>query len=114
MNRYISPEVDARFAMRKSQDKYQDKKSTKSVIDLALTAYLKQNAGAKSSQGMDSSFKELAINQIKLFLFSGHDTTSSSICYIFYLLSVYPNVLSRLRAELQEVLGPDPHRPPPA
>ena len=108
MNRYVSLEVDARFAMRKSQDKVQGKKSSKSVIDLALTTYLKQNAGDNSAQGIASSFKELAINQIKLFLFSGHDTTSSSIYYIFYLLPVYPDVLSRLHAELEEVFGLDP------
>ena len=45
---------------------------------------------------------------MKLFLFSGHDTTSSTVCYILYLLSIHPNVLTRVRAEHNKVLGPDP------
>ncbi|MCJ1471804.1 hypothetical protein MMC13_000445 [Lambiella insularis] len=104
MDRYISPEVDARFAMRKDQDKPQGK----SVIDLALTAYLKENPAAKASQDIDSAFKKLAMSQMKLFLFSGHDTTSSSICFILYLLSIHPDSLSRLRAEHNQVFGCDP------
>ena len=107
MNKYISPEVDARFVIHQNQEKVKDMKRSKSVIDLALTAYLNEGAGRPSSQGMDSTFKTLAMSQIKLFLFSGHDTTSSSICYIFYLLSIHPEVLSRVRAEHNQVFGFD-------
>ncbi|MCJ1355836.1 MAG: hypothetical protein MMC33_005828, partial [Icmadophila ericetorum] len=123
INRYLSPEVDARFTFRKEQkNQYKDSgakgatKSGKSVIDLALTAYLKQNAAAAAdisnpdpAKSMDPTFKELAMNQVKLFLFSGHDTTSSSLCYTLYLLSTHPRTLSRVRAEHNEVFGPEPN-----
>lgn len=45
---------------------------------------------------------------MKLFLFSGHETNSSTIYYVLYLLSVHPGVLSGLRAEHDNVLGSDP------
>ncbi len=112
MDRYIAPEVDARFEMHRKASKSENTSASitrsKSVIDLALTAYLKDNPNISSSRGIDPIFKEIAINQMKLFLFSGHDTTSSTVCYILYLLYAYPSVLSRLRAEHDEVLGPDP------
>ena len=107
MNKYISPEVAARFAIYKDQGVVRDPKPSKSVVDLALNAYLKQNASEKPAQVLDNSFKELALNQVKLFLFSGHDTTSSTICYIIYLLSQHPNILSRVRAEHDIVFGAD-------
>lgn len=60
-----------------------------------------------STKGMDGTFRKFAMSQIKLFLFSGHDTTSSSICYLFYVLSQHPSALSRVRAEHDDVFGPD-------
>lgn len=111
MDRYISPEVDARFEIHrtslKSEKNDPSKIRSKSVVDLALAAYLKQNPNASNSGGIDPIFKEIAINQMKLFLFSGHDTTSSTVCYVLYLLTVYPWALSRLRAEHDEILGGD-------
>ena len=112
MDRYISPEVDARFEMHRnasmSEDKLPSIARSKSVMDLALNAYLKQTPSANSSGGIDPLFKEMAINQMKLFLFSGHDTTSSTVCYILYLLSIHPDILNRVRAEHDKVLGSGP------
>ena len=111
MNKYISPEVDARFAIQQEYTKSKDANAGhapagKSVIDLALTAYLKENGNAKVNQGIDHSFKEIAMDQMKLLLFAGHETTSSSTCYVLYLLSTHPEVLSRVRAEHDQVFGP--------
>ena len=112
MNRYISPEVDARFEKHRNASRHGNSSSAvvggKSVVDLALIAYLNDNPSLSSSRGIDPLFKEIAINQMKLFLFSGHDTTSSTVCYSLYLLSVYPDILSRVRAEHDIVLGTDP------
>ena len=105
MNRYISPEVDARFQMLRNTSLSTER--SKSVVDLALIAYLKDNPNISSSGGIDPIFKEVAINQMKLFLFSGHDTTSSTVCYVLYLLYAYPHVLSFLRKEHNDVIGPD-------
>ncbi len=105
MDKYLSPKVDARFQIH--QDRNRDLKRSKSVIDLALTAYFSDSGHESSNHGLNPRFKSLLMSQVKLFLFSGHDTTSSTICYIFYVLSVYPSVLQRLRAEHDSVFGSD-------
>lgn len=48
---------------------------------------------------MDATFKAYAISQVKLFMFSGHDTTSSSIYYILHILSTYTSALQRIWEE---------------
>lgn len=101
MDRYVGPELDAHIT------NFNLEKQSKSIIDLALTAYLSENSEKKTVNSMDSTFKMFAMSQIKLFLFSGHDTTSSSICYLFYVLSQNSIVLSRVRAEHDEVFGLD-------
>jgi len=76
MNKYVLRELKYRMANYQSSESVQPE----TVVDLALAAYLTESQGERTIQGTDSTF---AMSQIKLFLFSGHDTTSSSICYIF-------------------------------
>ena len=101
MNSYVTRELEERFASQR--DGVDSVKHSKSIIDLALKEYLKE---ATSKDFLDPLFKTIVIGQIKLFLFSGHDTTSSSICHIFHCLSKCPSALQRLRAEHDSVLGP--------
>ena len=75
-------------------------------MDLILTTYLSENVERKT-HNIDATFKQFTISQIKLFLFSGHDTTSSTVCYIFYVLASYPTVLARVRAEHISVISSD-------
>lgn len=104
MNNYVSKEIDSRFTtLQASEDHFQDR--GKSIIDLVLTAYLNENRVMKS-QPLDRTFKGFAMNQIKLFLFSGHDTASSTVCYIFYTLASKPEILARMRSEHDKILGP--------
>ncbi|KAL8703924.1 MAG: hypothetical protein Q9201_002904 [Fulgogasparrea decipioides] len=111
MNRYIIPEVDSHFESQKVASISQkpplepDRSRPKSVVDLALAAYLNHKDSSNMACRIDPTFKETAINQLKLFLFSGHDTTSSTVCYVLYLLSANPHVLSYVRAEHDKVLG---------
>ena len=94
MNQYIYRQLENRFA----SDKPEARKRSKAIIDLALEAY-KAEANGAIKGGMDPTFKEFATSQIKLFLFAGHDTTSASIYYAFYLLSCNPQAAGRLRDE---------------
>lgn len=57
---------------------------------------------------LDDHFRAFAIRLIRLFIFAGYESTASIICYCFHLLSRHPEALARLRAEHDEVLGPDP------
>lgn len=103
MNSYLSGYLDRRFTMHQAQED----RPTKTVIDLALQTYISEKPKDTLSEGMDATFKKFAISQAKIFLFSGHDTTSSTVCYIFYLLSTHDSVLKRLREEHDTVFGSD-------
>ena len=44
------------------------------------------------------------LNNINTFMFAGSDTSSLSLTWVLYLLSVYPEVHTRLRTELLTIL----------
>ena len=56
---------------------------------------------------MDATFKTAATCQIRTFLFAGHDTSSSTLCYCYHLLSLHPQISGRLIKEHNKILGPD-------
>ena len=105
MNSYVTRKIDTRFAELQSED-HNHSDGNKSIIDLVLTAKMSENAG-QELQHMDTQFKNFTMNQIKLFIFSGHDTTSSTVCYIFYILATNAAILARVRAEHTSVFGSD-------
>ncbi|KAK0849759.1 hypothetical protein LTS02_013452 [Friedmanniomyces endolithicus] len=97
--------IDERFASREGRGK------SKAIIDLALEAYLKEVKGTgdlSSVKGIDAEFRTAAVNNMKTFLFAGHDTTSSTICYAYYYLAKNPEMLARIRKEHDDVFGPVP------
>ncbi|KAK0743544.1 cytochrome P450 [Schizothecium vesticola] len=64
-----------------------------------------------SLQGIDDlteAYVSLACDQIKTFLFAGHDTTAILLSWTFYELSRSPRVLKTVRDELDDLFGPDP------
>ncbi len=106
MNRYVSRHLDSRFAdhhglARTRSDEY------KTVMDLALDRFLDERPRSHDPRSMDPEFKRFAISQMKVFILAGHDTTSSTLCHIFYLLSCNPSALERVRAEHNDVFGTD-------
>lgn len=46
-------------------------------------------------------------DQVRTFLFAGHDTTSSMLQWLLYELSRTPHALKAVRDELDEILGPE-------
>lgn len=103
MDRYIGSELDKRFSEYKSDS---SDKRQKSVMDLVLQAYIAQSSNQKPDV-LDPEFRAFAIRQIRLFVFTGHDSTSSTICYAFHLLSQNRDALDRIRSEHNQVLGKD-------
>ena len=104
MDKYIGIELDKRYNEYKADP---ESKRTKAVIDLVLQAHLSGTTGTRPER-LDPEFRAFAISQIRLFLFVGHDSTSSTICYIIHLLSTHPAVLVKIRAEHDKLLGSDP------
>ena len=106
MDRYIGNEIDHRFSEYKTD--LSDKRH-KSVIDLVLQAYIAQS-GEQQPKILDPEFRAFAIRQIRLFVFLGHDSTSSTICYALHLLSQNPDALNHMRSEHNQLLGEDPSK----
>jgi cytochrome P450 len=83
--------------------------TNKTLVDLIVQS---QDGGegecaTGSALLFDNDFLNVAIGQITTFLFAGHDTTATTICWLFHLLSQHPKVLARVRAEHDAILGPD-------
>ncbi|KAK6531780.1 hypothetical protein TWF694_002949 [Orbilia ellipsospora] len=95
--------LDQRFRQRNLNGT--STKKSKPIIDLALETYLKEKDGKVDT--MDEEFRTNAITQMLVFVFAGHDTTSSTICYIFHRLSQNPDKMARAREELDNIFGTD-------
>ena len=79
----------------------------KTISSLAVKAYLNDVKQSPTAQ-IDSHFIDVAIAQLKIFLFAGHDTTASALCYAYHFLWTNPETLAAVRAEHDAVLGIDP------
>ena len=117
LDRLIGEELDRKMAARfTSQNGHANGSATKppskdrkrSVVDLALDAYEKQfpDQRFKPGQPMNKFFRSTCIDSMKTFIFAGHDTTASTIAYIFYFLHTHPTVHDKMAAELDSVFGP--------
>ncbi|KAI4204793.1 MAG: hypothetical protein LQ350_000859 [Teloschistes chrysophthalmus] len=106
MTNYLDDLLEKRFAARGQEEKAKTSKRNKPVIDLALDAYLDETSQSGVS-GLPVAFKRSAIDQFKTFLFAGHDTTSSTACYIVHMLAKNPEALRKLFQEHDEVYGTD-------
>lgn len=106
MVQYVSRELDNRFVHKRKNDNLMDRKRSKTIVDLALENYLLEQAGNKGEgERMDAIFKNAAVCQIRTFLFAGHDTSSSTLCYCYHLLSLHPHIRRRMIDEHNKVLG---------
>ena len=103
IDRYIGKELEKRY---KEYQTDPENKRIKAVIDLVLQAFFSNNAQSMP-QRLNSEFRAFAISQIRLFVFVGHDSISSTICYIIHLLTKNPHSLDRIRREHDELLGRD-------
>ena len=107
MNNYLEKVLDDRF-VNSSRDS--SKSRRKPAIDLALDEYTEQSKEenvTKNERGVDKAFKANVIDQMKSFIFGGHDTTSSTMAYTYLLLSQHPKELAKARTELDSIFGTD-------
>ncbi|KAF2447747.1 cytochrome P450 [Karstenula rhodostoma CBS 690.94] len=102
MDKYIDRDLDKRYNTGIADAK------SKTIVDLALKGYKSErNASTKDKSEIDSVFRKYVRSQMKVFIFAGHDAASTTMCYCWLLLSRNPEVLTKLRKELDAVLGPD-------
>lgn len=105
MRDYLAPMIE-RAAAAHGEDE-NSSNGPKTIMSLAIKAYLNENQSAKRAGGVDSTFVEIAIAQIKIFILAGHDTTSATLSFAYHLLNKHPETLEKIRSEHDEILGKD-------
>ena len=70
-----------------------------------LRDYLDASNGMQSRQ-LDPAFLEDAVVQVKTLLVAGTGTTSDTLCFGAMFLSVYPEVVRKMREEHDRVFAP--------
>ncbi|POS79717.1 hypothetical protein DHEL01_v201890 [Diaporthe helianthi] len=109
MKRFLTPLIEGDIARLDRGEVSQ----VKTINYLAVKAFRSEvqqqqpNVSAKKPTRVDPKFLDMAISQLKLFIFAGHDTTASTISFAYSRLYRHREVLARVRAEHDEVLGPD-------
>ncbi|KAL3412833.1 hypothetical protein V6000_004615 [Aspergillus fumigatus] len=96
LNAIIKNHIKRKFAELKEASS--DEKKSRSVLALSLQGIEK----------LDAHVLDQTCDQLKTFLFAGHDTTSIVLQWAFYELSRTPRVLESISRELDDVFGPDP------
>jgi polyhydroxyalkanoate synthesis regulator protein len=105
MNTLIKKELEDRFHEYKQDNSSLN--NSKSVIALTLETYLK-GGHRRDNKVLDKTFAAYATYQIRLFLFAGHDTTTSVLVYVYHMLHKHSQVRSRMLEEHSSIFGSDP------
>ncbi|KAJ8112514.1 hypothetical protein ONZ43_g5377 [Nemania bipapillata] len=71
--------------------------SSKTILALSL----------QGTQSLTPRVLEETCDQLKTFLFAGHDTTSTTIIWTIYELSRTPHAMKSVRDELDDIFGPE-------
>lgn len=102
MRDYLMPHIRRQLLSPPDSDR-----EARTIMDLAAATMRKEGGDARVLV-QDAEFMDTVLQNLKAFLFAGHDTTATSICWAFKLLGENPACLARMRAEHDECLGPDP------
>lgn len=108
---FLHAELEKGFAERRqtSTGNLQHSKRARSIVALALDDYIAQGSGKgkdfEDTERLGKEFKKVASAQIRTFLFAGNDTTSSTMQYMYHLLSKHPEALKCLRQEHDAIFG---------
>ncbi|KAI1482445.1 hypothetical protein K445DRAFT_53084 [Daldinia sp. EC12] len=105
-NRKISNELIP-YILNTAQN-YEKIEGSKTIVTLALKEYINEVQDYTARGNIPPEFVDRVVKHIKIFMFAGHDTTATVLAYIYYMLSKNPDKAAKLRAEHDEVLGPDP------
>jgi cytochrome P450 len=74
----------------------------KTLVALAVKQYV------EAGEAIPEDVLDSIVQNIKIFLVAGHETTGTTLTRLLYFLSVYSDKLTLVRAEHDAVLGHDP------
>lgn len=97
IDRLLESMIRDKHAEQQSQQQTTGKAKPRDILSLSL------QGSSELSKGLLTETRD----QIKTFLFAGHDTTGILLAWLFYELSRSPHVLKAIHDELDDVLGPD-------
>jgi cytochrome P450 len=103
IHKTLEPEI--RKKLRFDQDGMSSGKS-QTLMEVALAA-LSLDKSVPLPTTLDEGFVDILISNIKSFIFAGHDTLASTICFMVKSLQDNPKCLEELRAEHDAVFGQD-------
>ncbi|CAD7087171.1 unnamed protein product [Hermetia illucens] len=92
------------LAEKKANETNDDDIGTKKKIPL-LDVLLQSHINGKPLSNADIR------EEVDTFMFEGHDTTTSGICYTLYLISRHPDVQAKMFEEIRQVIGDDKEKP---
>jgi len=95
MNGKLRQLVHQKFNEQRQEAASKHRNRHRSVLSLSL----------QDLDYLDSKVVDQTVDQLKTFLFAGHDTTSILLQWAFYELSRTPHALKAVRAELDEIFG---------
>lgn len=105
---HIKAQILTRFRelLRRKFDHDTKAESFTSVLDTALEDWLTQprNAGRKE---LDAELLRVLIQNMRMFFFAGYDSSAAAFVYCLHNIHTHPDILARIRAEHDAVLGPD-------
>ncbi|KAH6638120.1 cytochrome P450 [Boeremia exigua] len=97
--------VQERFDYVRDNDVNLEKRKDSIIIDLILREYL-QDAAYDNQQGLNPVFLDDVLTQIRTLIVGGTGTVTDTVCFVYMLLSGYPDVVQRLREEHDQVFAP--------
>ncbi|KAJ2900160.1 hypothetical protein MKZ38_002574 [Zalerion maritima] len=106
MDRILMPQIE-RELHRSKDEENTGATAQKTVLELSVkTTKEEMGPGADISE-LDPMFVKTLLAQLKIFLFAGHDTTATSLCWIWHELGRNPDALETMRKEHDEIFGKD-------
>ncbi|KAF2733758.1 cytochrome P450 [Polyplosphaeria fusca] len=105
IKRLVASYQTDRAIKRCIQDKFKEikeaqKTATRQTKDRSVLALALQDTDVLTNGILQST-----ADQVKSFLFAGHDTTSTLLQRLFYALSLHPKCLAAIRAEHKAIFG---------
>lgn len=74
-----------------------DEGGTKTILDQAMSL--------STTLPPSRLFIDTVMAQLKVFMFAGHDTTATTLCWMLHIMAKNPEIARKIRAELDEVIG---------
>lgn len=79
--------------------------AARTVLDIVAKTWQSQEQNKREKD--KNPFFDSMLQNVKIFMLAGHDTTTATICYALEILARHPAELEKLRAEHDSVFGKD-------